>query len=157
MYCKLFDNLRAQLPEETFEEFRNKTVHLGIFSTEHLFYIINGEQFLEARFTKNKISPYGYVNKGDFVVMKEACGPIYAYFVVDDVEYINIKEETTIEELEFKYNDELFQDDLFWKLKRHTNYATIIHIGKVTKLEPFRIAKTRRQGWVTLDKDYILD
>lgn len=151
-YRDFFDTLKEQLNEEELELFKNRNVHLGIFSREHLRYIITGEQFLEARFTKNKIAPYKTVNKGDIVVMKEACGPIQAYFIIDDVEYIEVKN-MPMEEIEFRYNDEIFQDDLFWKRKRHSNYATLIRIGEVKKLEPFRTDKMIRQGWITFAKN----
>ena len=84
--------------------------------------------------------------------MKEACGPIQAYFIINDVEYIEVKD-MPMQEIEFKYNDEIFQDDLFWKRKRHSNYATLIRVGEVKKLQPFRTDKMIRQGWITYAKN----
>ncbi len=149
MYDEIFNNLEKQLPISEINELRNKTIHLGIFSEPYLTYMLEGKKTIESRFSKNKIIPYNQITKNDIVIIKKSSGDVLGYFTIKDVLFFDLNT-ISIEEIKSKYNKQLCVDETFWISKRNSNYATLIIIDNLLKLNPFHINKKGMQTWIKL-------
>lgn len=152
MYQKILENLEKQLPDNELKQFKRQNLHLGIFTEPYLTYMLEGKKTIEARFSNKKLAPYKQITKKDIVLIKKASGNVIGYFTIKDIEFLETAE-VPLAQIREKYNDKLCLNDLFWKLKRHSNYATLITIDKLVQFEPFSIGKTGRLGWIKLKKE----
>ena len=72
-----------------------------------------------------------------------------AYFTIKEVLFFNLNE-TPIGRIKLKYSKELCVDEDFWISKSSSNYATLIIIDEIVKLNPFHIDKKGMQTWIKL-------
>ncbi len=151
MYNEILKCLQEQIEQQEWEKIKNKTYHLGVFIEPYLTYMLNGKKTIESRFSKNKIMPYNQIFKEDVVIVKKSSGNIVAYFTIKEVLFFNLNE-TSIEEIKAKYNKQLCVDENFYFSKRNCNYATLIVIDQIKKINPFPIKKKGMQTWVVLNK-----
>lgn len=149
IYEEIIENLKSQLRPLEFNNIKNKVIHLGIFSEPYLTYMLNEKKTIESRFSKNKILPYNNITKDDIVIVKKSSGCVIAYFTIKKVLFFDLKE-TSIAEIKSLYNKELCLEDTFWSHKKNSNYATLIFIDKIYKLNPFNITKKGMQTWIKL-------
>ena len=149
MYDEIINNLEKQLPINDSNELRNKTIYLGIFCEPYLTYMLEGKKTIESRFSKNKIIPYNQITKDDIVIVKKSSGNVLAYFKIKEVLFFDLNT-ISIEEIKSKYNKQLCVDETFWISKKNSNYATLIIIDNLFKLNPFHINKKGMQTWIKL-------
>lgn len=150
MYKEIVDNLKLQLLNEEYQLFKNKTIHLGIFTEPCLSFMLNGKKTIESRFSRNKIAPYEKITKEDIVLVKKSGGYIVAYFTIKEVLFFDLQN-YSIDVIKNKYNKELCVDDAFLEKKKNSHYATLIKIDKLVKLKPFSINKKGMQTWLILN------
>lgn len=150
MYDEIIGNLEKQLSLDSMNKLRNKRMHLGIFTEPYLTYMLDGKKTIESRFSKNKILPYNQLTKDDIVIIKKSSGDVLGYFTIKEVLYFDLSI-TPIETIKSKYSKELCVDDTFWEVKRSSNYATLIIIDNLIKLQPFHINKKGMQTWIKLN------
>lgn len=149
MYEEIIKNLEKQLSENDMDVIRNKRIHLGIFSEPCLSYMLEGKKTIESRFSKNKIPPYKQITKDDIVVVKKSGGDVLGYFTIGEVLFFDLNT-FSIDEIKAQYNKQLCVDEAFWVNKKDSNYATLIFIDNLVKLNPFHINKKGMQTWVIL-------
>lgn len=149
MYDEIIDNLSKQLSIDEMKKITSSKLHLGIFNEPCLSYMLNGKKTIESRFSKNKILPYEKISEDDIVIVKASGGKVVAYFTIKKVIFFDLKY-IPIEDIKNKYNKELCVDDNFWELKKHSNYATLIFIDKLVKLEPFKVNKKGMNTWLMI-------
>lgn len=149
MYEKILENLEKQLDLVDYEKIRGKNLHLGIFTEPCLSYMLDGKKTIESRFSKNKILPYGKITKEDIVLVKKSGGDVLAYFTIKDVMFFDLQK-FSIHEIRRQYEKELCVDEAFWLSKEKSNYATLLFIDKIYRLEPFPIDKKGMQTWIKL-------
>lgn len=149
MYEEIIEKLKQQLPYEKLEEIKKHNLHLGIFTEPYLTYMLDGKKTIESRFSKNKILPYNQISKNDIVIVKKSRGNIVAYFTIKEVLFFNLSH-TPINEIREKYNKQLCVNEDFWISKSNSNYATLIIIDKINKINPFHINKKGMQTWIKL-------
>lgn len=153
MYKEIIENLKQQLSQEELNKMTKSNIHLGIFTEPYLTYMLEGKKTIESRFSKNKILPYNEISKNDIVIVKKSSGNVVAYFTIKEVLFFNLKE-TPINEIKNKYGKELCVEENFWLSKKDSNYATLIIIDNIVKLNPFHINKKGMQIWIKLKKEY---
>ena len=149
MYKQIIKNLENQLLPKELNEIKNTQLHLGIFTEPYLTYMLDGKKTIESRFSKNKIQPYDQISKNDIVIVKKSSGNVMAYFTIKEVLFFNLNE-TPIGRIKLKYSKELCVDEDFWISKSSSNYATLIIIDEIVKLNPFHIDKKVMQTWIKL-------
>jgi len=149
MYSQIIKNLEEQLSIKELTKIKNTSLHLGIFTEPYLTYMLEGKKTIESRFSKNKILPYNQISKDNIVIVKKSSGNVVAYFTIKEVLFFNLNE-TSIDEIKNKYSKQLCVDESFWLSKSNSNYATLIIIDKIVKLNPFHIDKKGMQIWVKL-------
>ena len=125
--------------------------HLGIFYKEYLDLIIKKEKRIDARFSKNKTSPYKKVKSGDIIYLKETGGLIVGEAIVNHVRYFNELNKKKIKRIITKFNQGLKIKNDFMMSKLESKYLTLIFLGEITKYDdPIKIEKRDRRGWIPL-------
>lgn len=125
-----------------------KNVHLGIFAEPYLQRIYTGEKTVESRFTKNRITPWGKVKRGDLVLLKRSGGPVEAYFTVGAVVQYDLAQ-TPLAAVRERHEKALCVDDGFWQAKSGARYAVLMEIRELRRISPQRIDKKGMQTWIT--------
>ncbi len=151
MYNQIIENLEEQISIKELTKIKNTSLHLGVFTEPYLTYMLEGKKTIESRFSKNKILPYNQISKDDIVIVKKSSGNVVAYFTIKEVLFFNLNE-TSIDEIKTKYSKQLCVDESFWLSKRNSNYATLIIIDKIVKLNSFHIDKKGMQTWINLSR-----
>lgn len=129
--------------------------HLAIFTPPFLDLILEGRKTIEGRFSKVRCAPFGVVEEGDMVLMKESGGQVLGSFVVARVESFENLTPEKLKEIETRYSEPLCADadPEYWQKRRTSKYATLMHVAKPTRFErPFPFPKRDRRGWVVLKK-----
>lgn len=127
--------------------------HLAIFIPPFLDLILEGRKTIEGRFSKVRCAPFGAVDEGDVVFMKESGGMVKGSFIVAKVESFENLSQEKLKELETRYSDSLCSnaDPQYWQRRRASKYATLMHVAQPTRFErPFPFPKKDRRGWVVL-------
>lgn len=127
--------------------------HLAIFIPPFLELILEGKKTVEGRFSKVRCAPFGAVEEGDMVLMKESGGLVIGSFVVAKVESFENLTQEKLKELETRYSESLCSsaDPQYWQRRRASRYATLMRVAESTHFErPFPFPKKDRQGWVVL-------
>lgn len=157
---KLLNNIIEQLKDDgQWEHIVEKMltdfsigIHLAIFSEPFLSLIYNREKKIESRFSINNISPYGRVKRGDIVVIKESGGLVTGIFITGEVIFYRISSRNKLSKIEEKYSNAIcaFHDQDFWKKRVKSKFVSMIEVGKIKKLTPFKTDKNDRTAWVVL-------
>ena len=130
--------------------------HLAILAKGWSELILDGKKTIESRFSQNRCAPFGKVNKGDIVYMKESAGLVKGMFRVAKVETFENLRQTEITVLYREYRDQIFisfgtdnEPPKKWLSSKH---ATLIHIHSPVKFDtPFSFPKRDSRAWVVLD------
>lgn len=135
-----------------------QTQHLAIFTPPFLDLILEGRKTIEGRFSKVRCVPFGAVNEGDMVLMKESGGLVRGAFTVAKVESFNNLSHEILKDLERRYGAALCAeaDPLYWERRSLCRYSTLMHVAKPLRYtKPFSYPKKDRRGWVILDNPVI--
>lgn len=125
------------------------TFHLAILVEPFLTYILEGKKTVESRFSAIPCPPYGRVNKGDVILLKQSGGPINAISLVTSVWSYKLDPASWTEVKQF--SDALCAyDSSFWAERENASYATLMCLSEVSRIGDFRIPKHDRRGWVVL-------
>ena len=130
--------------------------HLAILSQGWIELILTGDKTIESRFSKVRCAPFGKVDAGDVVFLKESGGLVKGAFCVGKVE--------TYENLTARQRHDIFQKYHFkifagaqwintvpedWWASKH---ATLIHIAETLEFNTsFSIHKRDPRAWVVYD------
>jgi ASC-1-like (ASCH) protein len=125
--------------------------HLAILYPTYIQMIAEGVKTIECRLSRYRIPPFGDVSAGDIVWLKESCGPVRLVAEVAKVRSRVVKSVADLEHLRKTFNDRVRAEPDFWRAKRDVAYCTLIWLGDVQAVEPFRVNKTDRRAWVVLD------
>lgn len=142
--------------------------HLAILIPIWIELILDGSKTIGCWFTKIRCAPYGKVNTGDIIYMKESGGFVKGMFTVSEVETLNITTSVQVLDIYANYGQQMFgmrhfsqEWDAFYKsgllaeeLKKWdaSNYATFLHIeNPIVFSKPFAYPKKDPRAWVVLD------
>ena len=130
----------------------NIGVHLAVFNEPFLALIYKGEKNIESRFSINQVAPFMKVAKGDIVILKASGGPVTGLFLAGEIVFFSNVNKTILKEMEKKYGKKICShyDSNFWSAREVTKYATLIEVGKIKALTPFKIEKKDRTAWSIL-------
>ncbi len=127
--------------------------HIAILRQPFFDMVLNGEKTIESRWSMNKCAPYGRVNSGDLIYLKESGKAVTATAKVKEVKYFELTP-SLVEELRMKYGKEIGTDKFAdWQSTLNKRYCTLIWIEDVTKIEPMIVKRSNGAGWIVLDKN----
>lgn len=124
-------------------------IHLAVFAPPLLELVIDGRKTIESRFSRVRCAPWGEVQEGDCILLKQAGGPVCGMALLDNVRFFDLTHEP-IERIKAAFGDGICADEDFWELKRSAQYATILQITQAIAVDPFGCEKKDRRGWVAL-------
>jgi hypothetical protein len=127
------------------------SIHLAVFVEPFLQFLLDGRKTVESRFSIHRRAPYGCVQSGDLILVKESGGPVVAMAEISEVWYYQLDKQAW-ESIRGRFAKQLCVDDPdFWQSKASSYFATLMQIGRVEKLDPLACSKRDRRGWVVLD------
>lgn len=131
------------------------TYHLAILTPGWIERILDGSKTIESRFTKVRCAPFGKVNAGDIVYIKESGGLVKGMFTVAKVETFENLTEGQICDLFYKeYREQIFSS-LSASMQRPPDkwltakHATLIHVSDPIAFDnPFAYRQKGRSAWI---------
>lgn len=127
-----------------------KRLHLAIFVEPYLRFILEGKKTVESRFSVNLCAPHGRVEKGDIVLLKRSGGSIVGVCQILNVWFYEL-DPNSWRDIRREFTQSLCaQAPDFWKARQHASYATLMRVGRVTRIGPIDCSKKDRRGWVVI-------
>ena len=126
--------------------------HLAILYRTHLRRILAGRKAIECRLGDLGYPPHGQLSTGDMIWLKEVSGPIRAVATATSVRGFDNPSFQAMERIQRQWNSQILAPQAFWRSGRRVKAATLIWLGNVCPLTPFRIEKKDRRSWVVLDR-----
>lgn len=124
-------------------------IHLAIFAEPFLSMVLSGEKTIESRFSRNRCAPYGKIDDGDILLLKEVAGPICGLALARRIWSYDLGTEP-IDRIRHRFGASIRADDEFWSSRADALYATLIEIDAPTSIAPVICDKRDRRGWVSL-------
>jgi len=124
--------------------------HLVILKKPYLGAILGGRKRIESRFRRTRRSPFGKVQPGDELFLKESAGPVCAIATVAAVKSFENLTPKRIIELKERYNHDIGGDDEYWQGKADCKFGFLVWLRDVRAIGPVRIRKKDWRGWVVL-------
>jgi hypothetical protein len=125
------------------------SLHLAVLVEPYLSFILDGRKTVESRFSVRPMPPYGCVDEGDVVLLKESGGPVVGAFTASSAWHYRL-DPASWAELREEFTRAICAQDGFWESRAAAEYATLIRITEVRHLAPVAVPKRDRRGWVVL-------
>ena len=125
----------------------------------YLSLCLEGKKTIESRFSIRRIAPYGQVKRGDVILMKRPGGPVVAVSGVADSWFFEL-DPTSWRMIRTGFLQEIYAEPQFWIEHESAAYATLIRLRNTRSIEPMKLTKKDRRGWVvlrTVSKNPLLD
>lgn len=126
-------------------------IHVAIFAEPFLSLVLSGRKTIESRFSRNRCAPYGDIEDGDIILVKEVAGPICGVALARRTWCYDLVAEP-IERIKDRFGVGICADDAFWESRADALYATLIELDVPAPIAPVRCDKRDRRGWVSLRK-----
>lgn len=123
--------------------------HIVILKKWALEKIISLDKTIESRWSINKTTPYKKLKIGDLLYLKETGKEVTHTAVVKDVKYYELSDEI-IKELLSLYGKDIGVDQSYYLKIRNKKYGTLIWLGEIKKIEPFKVKKSYGSGWLVI-------
>lgn len=125
-------------------------LHLAVLVEPYLRYILEGKKTVESRFSERRIAPYGNVQRDDVILLKRSGGPILGLCQVSNRWYYEL-DPPSWNEIRIEFSKMLCaQDPEFWRQRASAEFATLISLRNVLKIQPIKYSKNDRRGWVVM-------
>ncbi len=126
--------------------------HLAVLKRAYLELILAGRKTIECRLRRRSKPPFGVLEKGQRIYLKESSGPVRGVARAGKVIFRRINGSEDLRRIRQKYGEGIMAKDGFWESNSGAEYCTLIFLEEVRALsKPFRISKNDMRGWVVLD------
>ena len=126
--------------------------HLAILKRSYLELILAGEKTIECRLRRTSKPPFGVLEKGQRIYLKESSGPVRGVARAGKLIFRRINSSQDLAMIRQEYGERIMAKDAFWQSRDGAGYCTLIFLEEVRELsKPFRINKNDMRGWVVLD------
>jgi hypothetical protein len=127
------------------------TLHLAVLREPYLGFILEGKKTVETRFAKRPCPPFNRVSKGDVILLKRTPGDVLGVCIVEEAWFYRL-DPKSLAFIKSKFGKAICPaDSSFWEERKEASVATLILIGKITAIEPMKIEKRDRRGWVVFN------
>jgi hypothetical protein len=124
-------------------------IHIAIFSEPFLSLVLSGEKTIDSRFSRNRCAPYGEIESGDIILIKQVAGPICGVSLARRTWCYDLVSEP-IQRIRDRFGSAIRADDAFWTSCANAHYATLIEFDETATISPVQCAKRDRRGWVSV-------
>lgn len=125
------------------------SLHLAVLVEPYLTFILDGQKTVESRFSLRPTVPWGRVDRGDVVLLKESGGPIVGAFTAAAVWSYQLHPNSW-RDLRRDFTDALCAEPGFWEERSKAGFATLMRVAAVRRMPPIEVPKRDRRGWVVL-------
>lgn len=133
--------------------------HLAIYSTkaygeDYIEMMLNGKKTIDSKFTYRRTAPYGRLNKGDAIYLKESSGPVRGRVIVDNVFSGELRSSDDVMDYLAPHQKKLgIKDEKhlleFWEKHAEKRYVCQWSMIKPERPDnPIRITKHDMRSWV---------
>jgi len=126
-------------------------VHVAILKRRFIRAILTGRKTVECRLSRRTAPPFGRVETGDRLFLKQSGGPFVATAVAGEVSTFRDLQPRKVDELKTRFEPNVCGGPDYWHAKRTSRFATFIHLRQV---EPCQIGpaykKSPYRGWFVL-------
>lgn len=126
--------------------------HLAILKKPYLDAILRGKKQIESRFTKTRRAPFGELQAGDKLFLKESSGPVCATATVAAVKTFENLTPQKILKLKQQYNHHIQGREEYWRSRADCKFGFLVWLADIQPIEPVRICKKDWRAWVVLTK-----
>jgi hypothetical protein len=122
--------------------------HLAIMAQPYLDRVLSGEKRIESRLSRTKHPPFGMIQRGHVVFLKEVSGPIRGIAWVEQVLSLGpLDPGQLLAQLE-PHSKGLCWEPEWIVRKGESRFATLLFLGKVDPIAAVPLEKRDRRGWV---------
>jgi len=116
-----------------------------------LSYILSGRKTVESRFGTRRSAPYGRVQRGDMVLLKQTGGPVVGVCELGEIWSYHIQRRDQLREIRMEFSGALCATEPeFWVKRRMAEFVTLMRVESVHPLVPVPFPKRDQRGWVVL-------
>ena len=122
--------------------------HIAIFRQPFFDMVISGEKTIESRWSVKKVSPFGKVNVGDTILLKETGKDVTATARVKVVRYY-VLTPSIADMIKEKYGKEIGVDKFKnWEDCGNKKFCTLIWLESVRKIDAMKVKRSNGSGWI---------
>ena len=140
-----------------------RPVHLAILHKRYLDAIIDGVKTVEARISKVRCAPFGRVQRGDVIYLKQTGGAVRARAIATRVRTYEELTRDGMRQLRRDWNDRICGSSEFWGGRRGCRYATLIELDQISAGIPAatqrellcQIPRGSRSGWHVVERNAV--
>ncbi len=138
-----------------------RPVHLAIIHKNYLDAVLRGEKSVEARIARVRCAPFGRVERGDVIYLKQTGGPVLAFATARRVRTYRDMTPGDLRALRVEWNDRICGSSEFWAERHGCRYATLIELVDInsTVSPSLRrrlldwVPRGSRSGWHVIERD----
>ena len=134
----------------------DRCYHLALLQPAYVDAILNGAKTVEARLSRNRVPPFGVVNQGDELYLRDVGGEVRAVASVAGVRVFEHLTPCDVDALRLEFGEDVGAPDAFWNERRGSHFATMLCLEKIRPQETLlewrsRVPAGSRSGWHLLD------
>ena len=137
-----------------------RPVHLAIIHKPYLDAILDGSKTVEARISKVRCAPFGRVERGDTIYLKQKGGPVRALAIASGVRTYEGLSPDGLRQLRQEWNDRIGGPSAYWSGREGCRYATLIELSELTpgvsdarqRELLSQVPRGSRSGWHVLER-----
>jgi len=124
-------------------------IHLAIFSEPYLSLVLDGNKTVESRFSRVRCAPYGEIEDGDIILIKQVAGPIRGITLAARTWCYDLLREP-LAHIRSRFGTRVCAGEDFWSSQSDSLYATLIELSTTLSLGAVQCEKHDRRGWVAM-------
>ena len=126
----------------------NLRSHIAILNPKYLDLIISGKKSIECRLTRIPCPPFGLIDPGEKILLKQSAGPLKASARAQKIISFNDLTPKDIVDISRRYNKYIQADPQFYQDRLDCKYCTLVWLENVKPIAPFRIFRKGMQAWI---------
>ncbi len=126
-------------------------MHVAIVQGVYVDLIEQGKKSIESRLSIHRAIPFGRVQRGDLLLIKQHSGAYRVCVTAGEVWSFELLTRAGLKHLRERFGARIAADSAYWQYKRRARFATLVEL-----LDPCVISQgpalggRARSGWVTL-------
>jgi hypothetical protein len=126
-------------------------LHVAVMREPYLTLLLEGRKTVESRFSVNRVCPFDAVEVGDVLVLKAQSGPVVGLALVEHTAFY-VLDPDTLAKIRREFTSRICADGAFWRARANARYGSLLRVAAPLRIEPLRLAKRDRRGWVRITR-----
>ncbi len=130
----------------------NGRYHVAVFESDSITKVLRGDKIQGLWCSQLRRAPFGAVDEGDTIYVRQNSGPIVAIAKAGRVRYFANLDSEKVERLRLQFNYYIHADRSHWAELRDANYATIIDLAGAETIEPKELGSGDSAEWLVVNE-----